>query len=38
MDYHFRHELPAGRPLRVVVKTEAKQARRVRLLIEAEGG
>ena len=38
MDYHFRRELPAGRPLRVVVKTEARQARRVRLLIEAEEG
>lgn len=36
MDYHFRRELPAGRPLRIVVKTEAVQARRVRLLIEAE--
>jgi hypothetical protein len=38
MDYHFRRELPAGRPLRIVVKTEAKQARRVRLVIEAEEG
>ena len=38
IDYHFRRELPAGRPLRVVVKTEARQARRVRLLIEAEEG
>ena len=36
MDYHFRRELPAGKPLRIVVKTEARQARRVRLLIEAE--
>ena len=36
MDYHFRRELPAGQPLRIVVKTEAKQARRLRLLIEAE--
>ena len=36
MDYHFRRDLPAGRPLRIVVKTEARQARRVRLLIEAE--
>src|SRR6185503_144324 len=33
MDYHFRRELPAGQPLRIVVKTEAVQARRVRLLI-----
>ena len=38
MDYHFRRELPPGRPLRIVVKTEARQARRVRLLIEAEEG
>jgi hypothetical protein len=36
IDYHFRRELPAGQSLRVVVKTEAKQVRRVRLLIEAE--
>ena len=36
MDYHFRRDLPAGRPLRIVVKTEARQARRVRLVIEAE--
>ena len=36
MDYHFRRELPAGQPLRIVVKTEARHARRVRLLIEAE--
>ncbi len=38
MDYHFRRELPAGRPLRIVVKTEANQARRMRLVIEAEEG
>ena len=38
MDYHFRRELPAGKPLRIVVKTEASQARRVRLVIEAEEG
>ena len=38
MDYHFRRELPAGRPLRIVVKTEASHARRVRLVIEAEEG
>jgi hypothetical protein len=38
MDYHFRRELPAGRPLRIVVKTEARQARRLRLVIEAEEG
>jgi hypothetical protein len=31
-------ELPAGRPLRIVVKTEARQARRVKLVIEAEEG
>ena len=36
MDYHFRRELPAGQPLRIVVKTQARQARRMRLLIEAE--
>ncbi len=36
MDYHFRRELPAGKPLRIVVKTQAQHARRVRLLIEAE--
>jgi hypothetical protein len=38
MDYHFRRELPAGTPLRIVVKTEAKDARRMRLVIEAEEG
>ena len=38
MDYHFRRELPAGQPLRIVVKTQASRARRVRLLIEAEEG
>jgi hypothetical protein len=36
MDYHFRRELAVGQPLRIVVKTQAKQARRVRLEIEAE--
>ena len=36
MDYHFRRELPPGQPLRIVVKTEVKGARRLRLLIEAE--
>jgi hypothetical protein len=36
MDYHFRRELAAGKPLRIVVKTEATLSRRVRLLIEAE--
>lgn len=36
MDYHFRRELPAGVPLRIVVKTEATRSRRVRLVIEAE--
>ena len=36
MDYHFRRELPAGAPLRIVVKTQVAQARRVRLVIEAE--
>jgi len=38
MDYHFRRELAVGQPLRIVVKTQAKQARRVRLVIEAEEG
>ena len=38
MDYHFRRELPPGRSLRIVVKTQARQARRVALTIEAEEG
>ncbi len=38
MDYHFRREIPPGQALRIVVKTQAKQARRVKLLIEAEEG
>jgi len=38
MDYHFRRELPVGQSLRIVVKTQAKQARRVALVIEAEEG
>ena len=36
MDYHFRRDVPVGRPLTVVVKTTARQAQRVRLSIEAE--
>ena len=36
MDYHFRRELDVGQALRIVVKTQAKLARRVRLVIEAE--
>jgi len=36
MDYHFRREVGVGRPLTVVVKTTVRQARRVRLAIEAE--
>ena len=36
MDYHFRRELGIGQPLRIVVKTQVKHGRRVRLLIEAE--
>lgn len=36
MDYHFRRELPVGRPLRIVVKTQARQARRIALTIEAD--
>ena len=38
MDYHFRRELPPGGPLRIVVKTTARQARRLALTIEAEEG
>jgi len=38
MDYHFRRELPVGQPLRIVVKTQARQARRVALTIEADEG
>lgn len=38
MDYHFRRELAVGQPLRIVVKTQARQARRVALVIEAEEG
>jgi hypothetical protein len=38
MDYHFRRELAVGQPLRIVVKTQVKQARRVALVIEAEEG
>src|SRR5471030_2127315 len=36
MDYHFRREIPIGRPMKIVVKTEARGAQRVRLVIEAE--
>ena len=36
MDYHFRREIPIGRPLKIVVKTEARGAQRVDLVIEAE--
>ncbi len=35
-DYHFRRDIPAGRTLRIVVKTDAKLAQRVALTIEAE--
>lgn len=38
MDYHFRREIPIGRPLKIVVKTEARGAQRVALVIEAEEG
>ena len=38
MDYHFRRELAVGQALRIVVKTRAKQARRMALTIEAEEG
>ena len=36
MDYHFRREIPIGRPMKIVVKTEARGAQRVKLVIEAE--
>ncbi len=35
-DYHFRRDVPVGRPLRVVVKTSVKAAQRLALTIEAE--
>lgn len=35
-DYHFRREVPVGRPLRIVVKTSVKAAQRLALTIEAE--
>ena len=35
-DYHFRRDVPPGRPLRIVVKTTARQAQRLALTIEAE--
>jgi hypothetical protein len=38
IDYRFRREVPAGQALRVVVKTQVKQARRVALSVEAEEG
>jgi len=38
MDYHFRRTLEIGQALRIVVKTQARQARRVALSIEAEEG
>ena len=38
MDYHFRREVPVGQPLRIVVRTQARLARRVALVIEAEEG
>ncbi len=36
MDYHFRREIPIGRPMKIVVKTEARGAQRMKLVIEAE--
>jgi len=36
LDYHFRREVPVGRPLKVVAKTEVREATRVSLRIEAE--
>lgn len=38
MDYHFRREIPIGQPMKIVVKTEARGAQRVALVIEAEEG
>ena len=38
MDYHFRRTLEIGQSLRIVVKTQARQARRMALTIEAEEG
>jgi hypothetical protein len=35
-DYHFRRDVPVGRPLRIVVKTSVRQAQRLALTIEAE--
>jgi hypothetical protein len=36
MDYHFRRDVPVGRPLAVVVKTTVHLARRMRITVEAE--
>lgn len=36
LDYHFRRDVPAGQPLRIVVTTHVQGAVRLRLLIEAE--
>jgi hypothetical protein len=38
LDYRFRREVPAGQALRIVAKTEVRNARRVDLGIEAEEG
>jgi hypothetical protein len=36
LDYHFRREVPVGRPLKVVAKTEVQGAMRLSLRIEAD--
>jgi hypothetical protein len=36
MDYHFRRDVPAGKDLRVVAKTDVDGAQRIELVIEAE--
>jgi len=36
LDYRFRREIPAGQALRIVAKSEAQGAQRLRLEIEAD--
>ena len=36
LDYHFRRDVPAGKDLRVVAKTDVDGAQRIDLSIEAE--
>jgi len=38
LDYRFRREVPAGQALRIAVRTEVRNAARVRLALEAEEG